>query len=139
MALQAKKSKMPPAAEPEEEDNDAPAGKVKKDKLKVKDVKMAPYILKILKQVNKNATISKQAMCIMESCVNDTFDRLTAEAGSLMRHAGSKGKDTLGSREIQSATRFVFPAELARHAISEGCKAVMHYNTSKKGAAASKK
>eukprot|EP00971_Amphidinium_carterae_P185447 3681960-Amphidinium_carterae.1 len=43
-------------------------------------------------QVNKNATISKQAMCIMESCVNDTFDRLTAEAGSLMRHAGSKGE-----------------------------------------------
>mmetsp|Transcript_23414 Transcript_23414/g.43081 ORF Transcript_23414/g.43081 Transcript_23414/m.43081 type:complete len:140 (-) Transcript_23414:115-534(-) len=139
MALQAKRSKMPPAApEDDGDDNETPVAKPKKDKLKTKDVKMAPYILKILKQVNKNATISKQAMNIMESCVNDTFDRLTAEASSLMRHAGSKGKDTLGSREIQSATRFVFPAELARHAISEGCKAVMHYNTSKKGAAASK-
>mmetsp|Transcript_57330 Transcript_57330/g.136265 ORF Transcript_57330/g.136265 Transcript_57330/m.136265 type:complete len:132 (+) Transcript_57330:88-483(+) len=125
MALQEKKSKMPPA-----EDGGVP--KPKKDKTKQKDIKIAPHILKVLKQVNKKVTISKQAMAIMESCVNDTFDRLTTEASSILRHS-PKSKDTLTSREMQTAVRFVFPSELARHAISEGCKALMNYNTTKKG------
>jgi len=33
-------------------------------------------------------------------------------------------KRTLGSREIQTAVRLVLPAELAKHAMAEGTKAV---------------
>jgi len=38
------------------------------------------------------------------------------------------GKCTVSSREIQTAVRLYFPGELAKHAVSEGTKAVMKYN-----------
>ena len=36
---------------------------------------------------------------------------------------------TMTSREIQSALRLVFPGELAKHAVSEGTKAVTKYSS----------
>ena len=63
---------------------------------------------------------------IMESCVNDTFERIAQEANRLM---SMSKRDTMTTREIQSAVRLVFPGELSKHAVSEGCKAVMQFNT----------
>ena len=37
-------------------------------------------------------------------------------------------KHTLTSREIQTAIRLVFPGELAKHAVSEGTKAVTKFS-----------
>lgn len=37
-------------------------------------------------------------------------------------------KHTLTSREIQTSIRLVFPGELAKHAVSEGTKAVTKFN-----------
>ena len=37
-------------------------------------------------------------------------------------------KQTLGSREMQTAVRLVLPADLAKHAMSEGTKAVGKMN-----------
>lgn len=79
------------------------------------------YIFKVLKQVHPKMRISKKAMEIMNSCVNDAFERIANEAGKLVRM--TKGS-TMTSREIQSAVRLVFPGELSKHAISEGTKAV---------------
>jgi len=42
-------------------------------------------------------------------------------------------KQTLTSREIQSAVRLTLPKELARHAVAEGTKAVTKFNSSEKG------
>merc|ERR1719329_110670 len=95
-------------------------------KNKVKRDKYSSYIFKVLKQVHPKMRISKQAMGIMQSCVNDTFERIAGEANRLNRMAR---KETMTSREIQSAVRLVFPGELSKHAVSEGCKAVMKYNT----------
>lgn len=39
-------------------------------------------------------------------------------------------KSTLTSREIQTAVRLLLPGELAKHAVSEGTKAVTKYNSS---------
>ena len=36
-------------------------------------------------------------------------------------------KSTVSSREVQSAVRLVLPGELAKHAISEGTKAVTKF------------
>jgi histone H2B len=71
--------------------------------------------------------ISKKAMSIMNSFVNDTFDRLANEAVRLARY---NKKATLTSREIQTAVRLLLPGELAKHAVSEGTKAVTKYTSS---------
>ncbi|CAH2021057.1 unnamed protein product [Acanthoscelides obtectus] len=38
---------------------------------------------------------------------------------------------TITSREIQTAVRLLLPGELAKHAVSEGTKAVTKYTSSK--------
>jgi histone H2B len=64
-------------------------------------------------------------MMIMNSFVNDTFDRLANEAVRLGRY---NKKKTLTSREVQTAVRLLLPGELAKHAVSEGTKAVTKYS-----------
>ena len=84
------------------------------------------YIHRVLKQVHPKMTISKKSMSIMNSFVNDTFDKVATEAGRLVKNNKRK---TLSSREVQSALRLVLPGELAKHAVSEGTKAVTKFST----------
>ena len=84
------------------------------------------YIYKVLKQVHPETGISKKAMGVMNSFINDLFDRVTTEAGRLSRY---NKKATLSSREIQTAVRLVLPGELAKHAVSEGTKAVTKFTS----------
>ena len=79
------------------------------------------YIFRALKQVNKDLTLSGKTMKIMNSFVNDMFERIATEASALAR---ANKKRTLGSREIQTAVRLTLPTELAKHAMAEGTKAV---------------
>ena len=83
------------------------------------------YIYKVLKQVHPDTGVSKKAMSIMNSFVNDTFERLGAEAIRLARY---NSKATLTSREIQTAVRLLLPGELAKHAVSEGTKAMTKFS-----------
>lgn len=85
------------------------------------------YIYKVLKQVHPETGISKKAMSIMDSFVHDIFERLAGEAGRLARY---NKRHTITSREIQTAVRLILPGELAKHAVSEGTKAVTKYNSS---------
>jgi len=86
------------------------------------------YIYKVLKQVHPDTGISKRAMSIMNSFIGDTFERIAGEAGKLVRY---NKRSTLSSREIQTAIRLLLPGELAKHAVSEGTKAVTKYTSSK--------
>ena len=86
------------------------------------------YIYKVLKQVHPDTGISKKGMSIMNSFINDIFERIAAEAGRLGRY---NSKATLSSREIQTAVRLLLPGELAKHAVSEGTKAVTKYTSSR--------
>ena len=86
------------------------------------------YIFKVLKQVHPDTGISRRAMSIMNSFINDLFERIAGESGRLVRYSK---KATLSSREIQTAVRLVLPGELAKHAVSEGTKAVTKYTSSK--------
>jgi histone H2B len=86
------------------------------------------YLYRVLKQVHPDTGISKRAMSILNSFVNDVFERAASEAGRLARY---NGRATLSSREIQTAVRLVLPGELAKHAVSEGTKAVTKYTSSK--------
>ena len=51
----------------------------------------------------------------------DIFERIAAESGRLARY---NKRQTISSREIQTAVRLLLPGELAKHAVSEGTKAV---------------
>ena len=86
------------------------------------------YIYKVLKQVHPDTGVSSKAMSIMNSFVNDIFERIASEASRLSNH---NGRSTISSREIQTAVRLLLPGELAKHAVSEGTKAVTKYTSSK--------
>ena len=92
----------------------------------------------VLKQVHPDTGISNKAMAILNSFVNDIFERIATEASStsstaqfhewhlilFTELASYSKKSTISSREIQTAVRLILPGELAKHAISEGTKSV---------------
>ena len=86
------------------------------------------YIYNVLKQVHPDVGVSSKAMSIMNSFVNDIFERIASEASRLSLQ---NKKKTISSREIQTAVRLLLPGELAKHAVSEGTKAVTKYTSSK--------
>ncbi|KAK7803264.1 hypothetical protein U0070_011445 [Myodes glareolus] len=90
------------------------------------------YVYKVLKQVHPDTGISSKAMGIMNSFVNDIFERIAGEASRLAHY---NKRSTITSREIQTAVRLLLPGELAKHAVSEGTKAVTKYTSSKRDTA----
>ncbi|XP_058811138.1 uncharacterized protein LOC131676029 [Topomyia yanbarensis] len=107
---------------------------VKGDKKKRKQRRKesyAIYIYKVLKQVHPDTGVSSKAMSIMNSFVNDIFERIANEASRLAHY---NKRSTITSREVQTAVRLLLPGELAKHAVSEGTKAVTKYTSSKKNA-----
>uniref|UniRef100_M8CU49 Histone H2B n=1 Tax=Aegilops tauschii TaxID=37682 RepID=M8CU49_AEGTA len=97
----------------------------KKAKKSVETYKI--YIFKVLKQVHPDIGISSKAMSIMNSFINDIFEKLAGEVAKLARY---NKKPTITSREIQTSVRLVLPGELAKHAVSEGTKAVTKFTSS---------
>ena len=104
--------------------------------------------ISVLKQVHPDTGISNRAMSILNSFVNDIFERVATEASKL---AAYNKKSTISSREIQTSyvvpiqstdqgsvtnsyhsVRLILPGELAKHAVSEGTKAVTKYSSSTK-------
>ena len=79
-------------------------------------------------QVHPDTGVSSKAMSIMNSFVNDVFERIASEASRLAHY---NKRSTISSREIQTAVRLILPGELAKHAVSEGTKAVTKYTSSK--------
>ncbi|KAL1380663.1 hypothetical protein pipiens_014021 [Culex pipiens pipiens] len=73
------------------------------------------YIYKVLKQVHPDTGISSKAMSIMNSFVNDIFERIAGEASRLAQY---NKRATISSREIQTAVRLLLPGELAKHAVA---------------------
>ena len=102
-----------------------------------------PFV--VLKQVHPDTGISNKAMAILNSFVNDIFERIATEASSkscpihlfifnmliayVAELASYSKKSTISSREIQTAVRLILPGELAKHAISEGTKSVTKVRT----------
>jgi len=82
------------------------------------------YVFRALKQIHKETGLSSKAMRIFNSFCEDVFSRIAEEAASLVRINKSH---TLSAREVQTAVRLVLPAELAKHAMAEGTKAVAKF------------
>merc|ERR1711939_707953 len=103
-----------------------PKKTTEKKKKKKRTESYSSYIYKVLKQVHPDTGISSKAMSIMNSFINDIFDKIAGEAAKLARY---NKKPTITSREIQTAVRLILPGELAKHAVSEGTKAVTKYTS----------
>ena len=83
-------------------------------------------------------------MAILNSFVNDIFERIATEASSKLKLLWVDGevsyrtaelasyskKSTISSREIQTSVRLILPGELSKHAISEGTKSVTKFSSS---------
>jgi histone H2B len=125
----------------------------------------------VLKQVHPDTGISSKAISILNSFIQDQFEKIATEAAKLARYSK---KPTVTSREIQTAVRLVMlvccdalhvggptsavepypaclrcahsqlahalhllqlqvrlilPGELAKHAVSEGTKAVTKFTS----------
>uniref|UniRef100_UPI00398E79C4 histone H2B 1.2-like n=1 Tax=Pristiophorus japonicus TaxID=55135 RepID=UPI00398E79C4 len=93
-----------------------------------KSRKESYYIYKVMKQVHPDTGISSKTMGIMNSLVNDILERIAGEASRL---AHCNKRRTNSSRESQTTVRLLLPGELAKHAVSEGTKAVTKYTSSK--------
>jgi histone H2B len=98
-----------------------------------------PYLITMLvfKQVHPDMGISNKVMAILNSFVNDVFERIAPEASSeflflpfgnhsfnaffflFAELAAYSKKSTISSREIQTSVRLILLDELAKHAISE--------------------
>ncbi|CAH1443819.1 unnamed protein product [Lactuca virosa] len=120
----AEKTPKPKAEKKLPKDASATDKKKKRNKKSVETYKI--YIFKVLKQVHPDIGISSKAMGIMNSFINDIFEKLAQESSRLARY---NKKPTITSREIQTAVRLVLPGELAKHAVSEGTKAVTKFTS----------
>ncbi|KAI3502883.1 hypothetical protein L1887_31260 [Cichorium endivia] len=129
-AAEKKPAEKKPAAEKAPAEKKLPKDASSTDKKKKRHKKSVEtykiYIFKVLKQVHPDIGISSKAMGIMNSFINDIFEKLAQESSKLARY---NKKPTITSREIQTAVRLVLPGELAKHAVSEGTKAVTKFTS----------
>ncbi|XP_059965245.1 histone H2B type 1-A-like [Mesoplodon densirostris] len=101
-------------------------GKKKRRKCRKEDYSV--YIYEVLKQVRLETGISSKTLSIMNLFVADTLKRITNGASRLTHYSK---RSTITYREIEMIARLLLPVELAKHAVSEGMKAVKEYPISK--------
>jgi histone H2A len=94
-------------------------------KRRTKNPTFNTYIYRVLKQVHPDVGLSNYAMTIMDNFVRFTARRLAEQAQILVDLEKAR---TIDSRVIQTAVRLEFPGELAKHAVSEGTKAICKFN-----------
>ena len=99
---------------------------VEKKKAKKRAETFSLYIYRVLKQVHPDTGISKRSMGVMNSFINDIFEKISHESTKLLRYSK---KHTLTSKEVQTAIKLILPGELAKHAVSEGTKAVTKFTS----------
>lgn len=111
-----------------------------KKSVKKQTINFETYIYRVFKQIAPDLKISKES----KEFVNDLLFRflkdfipLTVTMVEHHRHT------TMSARDVQSAVRVFFVGQLAKHAVSEGSKAVMSFistavNKKKKTSAAKK-
>ena len=80
------------------------------------------FIFRTLKSIHPEIGISKAAMDVLNSFVFDMFDRIILKSSSITHYNRRK---TVSSREIEVATRFVFPRDLAEHILLASKKMII--------------
>jgi histone H2A len=79
------------------------------------------YIYKVLKQVHPELGASSKGMLVLNGMCQSLIAKLMSVANELCQ---KNKKQTITTREIQTAVRMCLPGELAKHGVSEATKAV---------------
>ena len=98
--------------------------------------KFNTYIRKVLKQVHPDTGLSAEGMRVMNGLLKYVARSICGASALLATHAE---KSTISSRELQTAVRLTLPGELAKHAVSEGTKAVTKFTSTTLGGAKKRK
>ncbi len=84
-------------------------------------------IYKVLKQVHPEMGASQKGMKAVDDLTHDFLNNLVDQAKNL---ALAEGRKTIQMRDVQFATQLLLQGELAKHAVSEGLRAVAKFNAS---------
>ncbi|ELV10805.1 histone H2B subacrosomal variant [Tupaia chinensis] len=82
------------------------------------------YVNRVLKEVVPQRGISSRTLDIMNTIINDIFERIAMEACKLMYF---RKRCTLTTEDIQKAVYMLLPGKLARYAVVFGREAVHRY------------
>jgi histone H2B len=83
--------------------------------------------LAFLNKRSKRPSLSKRAVAIIGSFVEDMFETITMQGSAVARMNNRK---TVQAKEIETAVRLILPEELSRIALAEGTRALTKYNAS---------
>lgn len=104
------------------------------------EVDFVIYIKRVLKQVHPDHGITTNAAVQLNALLNVVGISIAKKASFLCGNEMTrdelrqkKGAGTCNSRSIQAGVRLILPGELAKHAVSEGTKAVTKYSSAPKG------
>ncbi|XP_039271889.1 histone H2B 1/2-like [Styela clava] len=117
-----KRAKMSPSQKCPQKSSGGSAGRAKK----AEEECFRNNMYKVLKEIYDDTGITKQAMNIMNSLVNELFIAIATEAKRIME---SGNRTTMTARDIQNAVKSILPGELEKHAVSEGTKAVAKFKS----------
>uniref|UniRef100_A0A914H4K7 Histone H2A/H2B/H3 domain-containing protein n=1 Tax=Globodera rostochiensis TaxID=31243 RepID=A0A914H4K7_GLORO len=88
------------------------------------------YIRRVLKKFHPDIDITAKSLAIVNSFINDMFNRICADA---TRIASIEGRKTIKMRDMDNAIKLVMPDGLAKRTVSAGIKALTKYKESGAG------
>ena len=100
--------------------------KVVKKRITLRDQRsFQTYIFRVLKETKPEMSISKQGMTVINGIIVELFEKIMREARELMIHSK---KQTLSSKEIETAVKLHFPGELQKLAINASRDALTKFS-----------
>ena len=88
--------------------------------------RFATYFPRVLRQVHKGMSLSRDSVNILDSFVKDMFERIAEEAGRLARN---NKRRTITHEDIEAAVRLLLPGDLRKYAINAATKSLIGYHT----------
>ena len=124
-----------PDDQEEELDSSKPTGWLNQSLDPERMVNGRAEVWKVLKQIHPETDIHEGALELLVQLVQHCGDQLSLIGIELASTSTMEDHLVITSREIQTAVRLMFPGELAKHAVSEGTKAVTKYSEEQRAAA----
>jgi hypothetical protein len=91
------------------------------------DIKFNTYIKLVLKQVHPNISISSIGLSEVDGLLHNLTERIIKNVNNTLVIDGAEAV-YITAKMIQDSVKIIMPGELAKHAISEGTKAVTKFN-----------
>ena len=115
-------------AKAEEEAKKKGGRKAKKQKVTntlAHGVEMQTYIFRVLKEQAPEYGISKMSINMLNEIIIDLYDQILQESRGIMMFSK---KQTLSSKECESAIKLIIPGELGKEAVKAGRNALARFS-----------